>query len=192
MHYFVFKYLSKLTNNTYMQKVTLFLLIIAMFLSVCSFNNAGKEKIQWLTVAEMQIAFSKSPRPILIDVYTSWCGWCKVMDKETYRNNKVVNYINEHFYAVKLDAEDKDAFIWLGEKYDYNPQYKANSLAVYLLDGQMSFPTTVFLTDLKAQPAPLAGYLKPVEIEAPLKYFGGGAFKSTSFSEFSQSFKSSW
>lgn len=175
-----------------MQKVTLILLIIVMVFTVCSFNIAGKEKVQWLTVAEMQVAFSKSPRPILIDVYTSWCGWCKVMDKETYRNSKVANYINEHFYAVKLDAESKDAIEWAGKKYEYIPQSKSNSLAVYLLDGQMSFPTTVFLADLNAQPAPLAGYLKPAEIEAPLKFFGDGMYKSATFSTFSQSFKSSW
>jgi uncharacterized protein YyaL (SSP411 family) len=140
----------------------------------------------------MQVAYKKSPKPILIDVYTSWCGWCKVMDKETYRNEKVANYINEHYYAVKLDAESKDAYNWGETKYVYDPATKSNGLAIYLLYGQMSFPTTVFLADLYAQPAPLAGYLKPNEIEAPLKYFGEGVFKSTTFVLFSQTFKSSW
>ena len=43
-----------------------------------------------------------------------------------------------------------------------------NQLAVYLTGGQLSFPTTIFITDLNKAPAPLAGYLKVREIEPPL------------------------
>lgn len=64
-----------------------------------------KEKINWLSMAELQAAYAKNPKPIIIDVYTDWCGWCKVMDRETYSNDKVADYINKNFYAVKYNAE---------------------------------------------------------------------------------------
>ena len=50
--------------------------------------------------------------------------------------------------------------------------------------GQMSYPTTVFLAALDAKPAPLPGYLKPKEIESPLKFFGEGAYKTKNFPEY--------
>ncbi len=175
-----------------MQKVTVFLISAAALIFGASFINNGKDKIQWLTVAEMQAAYSKSPKPIIVDVYTSWCGWCKVMDKETYRQDKVANYINEHFYAVKLDAESKSSFDWNGKKYNYSSEDKANELAEMLLYGQLSFPTTVLLPTLDAKPAPLSGYLKPNEIEAPLKFFAEGFYKTKTFPEFNQTFKTSW
>ncbi len=175
-----------------MQKVTFFSVITVLFFILIAFNPEKKERVQWLTVAEMQQAYSKGPRPIIADIYTSWCGWCKVMDKETYGNEKVAAYINEHYYAVKLDAEQRDSLEWNGKKYGYSKINKVNELAVYLCYGQMSFPTTVFLTGIAAQPAPLAGYLKAKEIEPPLKFFGDGAYKTQNFPAFSKTFTSSW
>jgi uncharacterized protein YyaL (SSP411 family) len=174
-----------------MQKLIFF--IAATFtLASLSFAPAKKDKVQWLTVAEFQEAYAKDPRPVLVDIYTHWCGWCKVMDKETYSNNKVADYINDHYYAVRLDAETKDSITWGDKKFGFNSAYKVNDLAMYLSYGQMSFPTTVFLTDINAQPAPLAGFLKPSELEPPLKYFGDGFYKSQNFSDFQKKFTTTW
>ncbi len=175
-----------------MKKVTYYFTIVVLFFLVASFNSQDNDKVQWMSVAELQTAYSKAPRPIIVDVYTSWCGWCKVMDKETYQNAKVANYINEHFYAVKLDAETKDIFYWNGKQYAYNEAYQSNDLAVYLMAGQMSYPTTVLLPSLTSQPGPMAGFLKPKELEAPLKFFAEGNYKTTTYQQFIQSFKGTW
>lgn len=175
-----------------MQKVALSFVLLAACIGVVSFSTVKKEKVKWMTVAEMQEAYKKNPRPIVVDVYTSWCGWCKVMDRETYARQSVADYINEHYYPVKLDAESKESFEWNGKKYEYNKEYKSNDLAIHLLYGQMSFPTTVFLSALEAQPAPMPGYLKADEIEAPLKFFGDGIYKTKNYPEFMNGFKSSW
>jgi thioredoxin-related protein len=175
-----------------MQKVTRFFLAIVAVLLFASFSRPEKEKIQWLSIEEMHAAYKKQPKPILVDVYTSWCGWCKVMDKQTYTNDKLAAYINEKYYAVKFDAESKDSVEWNGKRYGYNPQNKVNDMAVYLMFGQMSYPTTVFLSELAARPAPLPGYLKPREMESPLKFFGDGVYKTKNFPEFMKSFTASW
>jgi thioredoxin-related protein len=175
-----------------MQKVTGFLIVVTLFFVSVSFVPKTKEKIQWLTVAQLQEAYRQHPKPILVDVYTSWCGWCKVMDRQTYSNEKVVTYINEHYYAVKLDAEQRDSLQWNGKMYGYDRLNKVNELAVYLCYGQLSFPTTVFVADLNAEPAPLSGYLKASEIEPPLKFFGESAYKTQNFQDFNKAFSNSW
>ena len=63
-----------------------------------------------------------NPKPILIDVYTDWCGFCKKMDKETYANNVIANYINEHFYAIKLNGEGKEDIKYKGHTYKFKQQ----------------------------------------------------------------------
>lgn len=175
-----------------MKKVKFFLILSLMGFISTSLKISENEKVHWMSMEEMQQAYKKKPKPIIVDVYTSWCGWCKVMEKETYGNEQVAAYINEKYYAVKLDAEGKESLEWNGKKFGYVSQYKVNELAAYFLNGQMSYPTTVFFSSLDANPAPLAGYLKPKEIESPLRFFGEGIYKSKKFPDYLKGFSASW
>src|SRR4051794_24314566 len=114
-----------------MQKVRGYFLCSVAVLLFSSFIKPPRGKVQWLTISEVRAAYSKNPKPILVDVYTGWCGWCKVMDQQTYSNASVADYINDKYYPVKFDAESRDTVEWNGNKYSYNPQNKMNGLAVY-------------------------------------------------------------
>lgn len=179
-----------------MQQVKRLFLVLLAGIMVSSFvprpNGELKEKINWMTVDELNAAYAKNPRPILIDLYTDWCGWCKVMDRSTYSNEKVVRYINEHYYAVKYNAESTDSLTFNNKTYRFNDEYRSNELALYLTFGRLEFPTTIFLPTIDARPAPLSGYLKPKEIEAPLKFFGEGAHATQTFVSFEKSLKHEW
>jgi uncharacterized protein YyaL (SSP411 family) len=175
-----------------MQKVIHFFIFITVSVFALSFTPAKKAKIKWLTLTQVQEEYKKSPKPIIIDVYTKWCGWCKVMDKETYSKASVIDYINKNYYAVKFDAEQNKPVIWQDKTYNFNEKYTANGFAVYLLQGNMGYPTTVLLSAPDAIPAPLSGYLKPSELEPPLKFFGDGNYKTQNFPEFMKTFKTNW
>ncbi|MBL0144625.1 MAG: hypothetical protein IPP48_01530 [Chitinophagaceae bacterium] len=60
------------------------------------------------------------------------------------------------------------------------------------MSGQMGYPSTVLLSTPTAQPAPLAGYLKPAELEPALKYFGDGYYKNQNFTDFMKNFSGKW
>ena len=175
-----------------MRKIIAFFPLVFVCLFLTSFTGPEKDKINWLSVADLQTAYAKSPRPILIDVYTHWCGWCKVMDKDTYSNDKVADYINQNYYAVRFDAESRETVNWLGRQFSYNPSYKVNEFSLFITNGQESYPTTVLLADINAQPAPLSGYLKPSELEGPLRFFGDGAYKKEDYPAFEKTFSAKW
>jgi uncharacterized protein YyaL (SSP411 family) len=175
-----------------MQKVISFFSIFILSALLVSFSHAKKEKIKWLTLTEAQNAYKANPKPIIIDVYTSWCGWCKVMDKDTYSKKEVIKYVNNNYYAVRFDAEQAAEINWGNKTYNFNTTYKANDFAVYLLSGQMGYPSTVLLSSPTAQPAPLAGYLKASELEPALKFFGDGHYKNQDFPTFMKGFTNKW
>src|SRR5262249_53458391 len=46
----------------------------------------ARGSVAWMTVDEAAGKLQQEKRPVLIDLYTSWCGWCKEMDRKTYSN----------------------------------------------------------------------------------------------------------
>lgn len=174
---------------------TLKLVILLGSLSVFSFGHkpmVKTEKTKWITLKEASDSLKKEKRPILVDLYTDWCGWCKVMDKKTYSHKQVSEYLGQKFYAVKIDAESKQAIEWNGKSYPFNAQYRTNEFALYLTQGQLSYPTTVIIPVDGTPPQAIPGYLEPKDFEMIVKYFGEGHYGKTSFDQYQRSFKSSW
>ncbi|AXY78115.1 DUF255 domain-containing protein [Paraflavitalea soli] len=149
------------------------------------------DKTQWMTLQQVSDSLRKQKKPVLIDLYTDWCGWCKVMDKKTYANKKVGAYLNDKFYTAKVDAETKSAITWKGRTYTFNQNYRTNDFAVYLTKGQLSYPTTVIIP-VDGEPQAIPGYLTPPELELLVKYFGEGQDAKIGFEEYQKKFKASW
>ncbi|MHA4737005.1 thioredoxin family protein [Dyadobacter sp. MSC1_007] len=144
------------------------------------------EGIQWLTIEEAFAKIQKEPRKVLIDVYTDWCGWCKVMDRETFKDKAVTEYINKKYYAVKLDAEQKEAITLGDKKFKYLAQggRGINEIALALTNNQPSYPTTVFLDDKFNMIQPLPGYLKAKEFHQIITFFGEDYHKKQDFESY--------
>ena len=147
--------------------------------------------VSWLTLDEAAQKLQQEKKPILIDLYTTWCGWCKQMDKKTYSNKQVAQYLNDKFYTVRLDAETRSTINWQGKSYSFDPQYRCNMFAMYLAHGRLEFPTTIIIAP-GYDPQAIPGYMEPKEFEMLVKFFGEGAYHSQSFDQYQKTFHPSW
>lgn len=180
-----------------MKKISI-LLVALLFLSV-QFSSAALSKkdstdegIHWISFEQAEKEMKKQPKKVLIDVYTGWCGWCKVMAKKTYTNPELIKYVNKNFYAIKFDAEQKSTIHFMDKDWAYNKQYKVNELAANLLKGRLSYPTTVIMEENFKSAEPIPGYLQVPVMESIIKYFGNNVYLHEKWDEYQKNFKSTW
>ena len=121
------------------------------------------EKIKWVTLEEAQKLTEKEPRKIIMDVYTDWCGWCKRMDQTTFADEKVVDYVNKNFYAVKLNAESPEKIHFKGKE--------VSNIEVARALRVSGYPTVVFFDETFSQYQPLSGYRQADEFRKILEMF---------------------
>lgn len=100
-------------------KKLIFSLIIVAF---CFTANA--QKINWITMDQALALQKTKPRPIFMDVYTDWCGPCKMLDKNTFSDKAFAAHISKNFYAVKFNAEGNESVTFNKKKYT-NPDFVA-------------------------------------------------------------------
>ncbi len=105
--------------------------------------------VKWMTFTEAVEKSKAEKRKIFIDVYTSWCGWCKVMDKNTFPDPEIAKLLNEKFYPVKFDAEQTNDVVFRGTTFKFISSGRGgyHQLAAALLNNQMSYPNFVFLDE---------------------------------------------
>ena len=135
-----------------------------------------KPTIEWMTFEEAVAQHKQDSvkKKMMIDIYTNWCGWCKKMDKGTFTDPDIVQYVNENFYPVKVNAESKKAVIFNGDTLKHIPNIGRNGaheLALRLFNGNnMSYPTLVFLDEKLDMIQNVPGYKDAIRLKGTLLY----------------------
>jgi thioredoxin-related protein len=153
------------------------LILLSSFFFVCTLSAWGQYSgINWMSLEEAVEAQAKQPKKIMMDVYTQWCGPCKMMMANTFTSEDVIAYINKHYYAVKFDAESADPITYQGKTFS-NPSWNPNARgrnSTHQLSralGVSAYPTLVYFDENAEVIAPIPGYKTPRQIELYLKFF---------------------
>lgn len=158
-----------------MKILSLSVAFLFCFTSILSAQD--DEKINWMTMDEALEAQKKEPKKIFMDTYTNWCPPCKMLDKQTYSNDDVADYVNEHFYPVKFNAEGDEEIHYQGEDYEnpnYDPDRKNKRNAQHSFAHSlhvMAYPTMLFFDEDSdvIKPVQVKGFVPPEQLEIYLK-----------------------
>jgi thioredoxin-related protein len=118
-------------------------LFILLFLLVAF---SGFAQLKTYTFSEAEKLEQQQPKPIFVFVHTSWCKYCKMMENSTFKNPEVIQLLNDNFYFVSLDAEDKSPILFKNHAFKFKPKGQnsgVHELAEELgtVDGVITYPT---------------------------------------------------
>jgi thioredoxin-related protein len=110
------------------------------------------------------------------------------MDKATFQNPEVAAYMNEHYYNVKFDAEQKESIEILGNTFEFVPQGSRgyHELAAALLNGKMSYPTVVFMNPKFEMLSPVPGYQEATPFLKVATFFGDDIYQTVPWEEYAK------
>ena len=148
-------------------------LLFALFLIITTVSSQAQE-IKWMTLDEALALQKKNPKPIFMDVYTDWCGPCKMLDKNTFQTKEVSEFINATYYAVKFNGEGNSEVNYKGKKYT-NPGYDStrkgrNSMHEFTGFLNVEGYPSMYILDKNGDIAKVVvGYYQPEQLLAELK-----------------------
>ncbi len=154
-------------------KYSIICILAAFTLLTISCKSSGSEyekstdgSITWITIDQAAKLKNSEEKLYFIDVYTEWCGWCKVMDKKTFTDPEVIKQMSEKFHMIKFDAEQTDLVTWEGQEYIYKAGGRKgiHGLAPVLLNNRLSYPSFAVLDKNRNPIKTIVGYKDPNQL----------------------------
>ena len=150
----------------------------------------GQNVIRWSNWNDLSAKIEKGDRKFVVYLYYDGCRWCKVMENNTLGDDHVARFINNNFYALRLNALSPDKIMVADKTYKQVTvgKYDFNELAVELTGGEMKFPNTVFLNENFEKIQSISEYIPTHEFEFILAYFAGNHHKNTMYKRFTKNY----
>lgn len=165
---------------------------IVIGFSFLSFCAVSQNTVNWLSWEQGMKKSEEQPKKFIVDLYTEWCGWCKKMDATTFHDPFIVGYINDNYIAIKFDAEQKNSIIFKNVEYAFTKGARRgyHALAAKMTNGQLRYPTIVFLDENADVIQAIPGFQDESTLEKILTYFAEDHHKRTPWASYQRIYKS--
>lgn len=140
--------------------ILLFIIIIGSF----TIQAQKKQKLNIFTFDEVEKLQQQNPKPVFVFIYTNWCKICFGMKKTTFKNQEVIKILNDDFYFVQFDGEEKKSIRFLNRKFNYKPSGNKTGIHELALElasvkGKISFPTSIILNPKNVIDLQIQGFI---------------------------------
>lgn len=116
---------------------------------------------------ELESLQKSKPRNVIIFIKTDWCNYCKAMESTSFKNQKVTETINQNFYFINFNAEEKRDVNFAEKTFRYKPtgiNTGIHGLAETLTEGKTTYPSLIILNPQNEIIFQYNGYLESSEL----------------------------
>ena len=131
--------------------------------------NESFAQLKTHTFEQAEEMSKANPKPFIIFIYTDWCKFCKTMEHATFKNKAIINKLNQDFYFISFNAEEKRDIIFKKNTFKFKP--KGNNSGIHELaailgdkNGNVVYPTVTILNPDYSIAAQLQSYIGPKEL----------------------------
>jgi len=139
-------------------------LLLIFIIQISYAENQIKPKINWYSYDKGIAAGKTEDKKIFLHFYADWCGYCKIMNNKTFKDDSVVTYLNKNFISIKVNADRKRK---LAQKYRVR-----------------GLPSNWFLKETDEKIASRPGYIPPTEMILYLKFIHSDSYQKMTLKNF--------
>ncbi|HEX9655235.1 MAG TPA: DUF255 domain-containing protein [bacterium] len=169
------------------RKIIFSLILITVAVSAVAYQtstnkNVGENKskavnsLEWHTFDKGLERALKEKKLLVVDFYTDWCHWCKVMDRDTYGNKEVIAFARGKAIMVKVNAETTEKYKFKGASY--------SGRELSMMFGVQGFPTTSFMNEKGELITSISGFIPADRFTLILKFLADNWYEKMKFDEF--------
>ena len=131
-----------------------FIIFVFFFGYLNLYSQKENIALKIYTFSETEKLLQQSPKPVVVFIHTDWCKICFAMKQKTFKNEEVIPILNNDFYFIMLNGEEKKNITFFNKTFVYKPtgiNTGTHELAKELayVHGRISYPTTVILNSKK-------------------------------------------
>ena len=146
-------------------KKKLYLLVL-----VCCTIPVGFAQLHSVAFDEIDSLQYIEKKKTIVFIQTDWCQFCHLMKNTTFKNEEIIKELNNAFYFVDFNAEEKRTVIFNKNTFQFNPtghNSGTHELAIVLgtINKQLNFPVLCVLNSENEIIFQHSGYLKPKELK---------------------------
>lgn len=134
-----------------------------VLLGILTYGKVWAQEVEmnWRSFEEAIELAEEQGKPILVDVWAPWCGWCKKMQNEVYP--ELSEMLNKEFILTRLNRDDNET----------KKEFQGLSLTPLRLAQKLkirSVPAIVFLSPNGNYEFHISGFIDTDELERVLEY----------------------
>ena len=143
---------------------------LAILLLLCCAIPSGFAQLRSVSFEEIYSLQSVEKRKTIVFIQTDWCQFCHAMKNTTFKNESIIKELNNRFYFVDFNAEEKRTVIFNKTTFQFRPTGNnsgTHELAIALgtINKQLNFPVLCVLNSANEIIFQHSGYLKPKELK---------------------------